>query len=56
MPDAVIYLGDGDKNIVVDSKASIVNFLEYTNAQNDDEINEAVKKILFKCFRQGKRA
>ena len=45
MPDAVIYLGDGDKNIVVDSKASIVNFLEYTNAQNDDEINEAVKKF-----------
>ena len=30
---------------MVDSKASIVNFLEYTNAQNDDEINEAVKKF-----------
>lgn len=45
MPDAVIYLGDGDKNIVVDSKASIVNFLEYTNAQNEDEVNEAVKKF-----------
>jgi len=45
MPDAVIYLGDGNRNIVVDSKASVVNFLEYTNAQNEDEANEAVKKF-----------
>lgn len=44
-PDAVIYLADGDKNIVVDSKASIVNYLEYTNAQNKDEANTFSKKF-----------
>lgn len=44
-PDAVIYLAQGDKNIIVDSKASIVNFLEYTNAQNEDEAADFVKKF-----------
>ncbi len=44
-PDAVIYLSDGTKNIIVDSKASIANYLEYTNAQNEDEAQVSVKKF-----------
>jgi len=44
-PDAVIYLSDGTKNIIVDSKASIVNFLEYTNAKNEDEAGDFIKKF-----------
>ncbi len=43
-PDAVIYLADG-KNIIVDSKATIVNFLEYTNADSDEAANESIKKF-----------
>lgn len=42
-PDAVIYLADGDKNIIVDSKAPITSFLDYTNAQNEDEANNSIK-------------
>ncbi len=45
MPDAVIYLGEGDKNIVVDSKAVITGYLDYTNAENEDEANECIKKF-----------
>ena len=44
-PDAVIYLADGSKNIIVDSKASIANFLEYTNAKNEDEAGDFIKKF-----------
>ncbi len=44
-PDAVIYLSDGTKNIIVDSKASIANFLDYTNAQNEDEAQDSIKKF-----------
>jgi len=44
-PDAVIFLSEGDKNIVIDSKASVVNFLEYTNAQNEDEAGDFMKKF-----------
>ena len=44
-PDAVIYLSDGSKNIIVDSKASIVNFLEYTNAKNEEEAGDFIKKF-----------
>lgn len=44
-PDAVIYLSDGSKNIVVDSKASIANYLEYTNAENEDEASDFIKKF-----------
>ncbi len=45
MPDAVIYLAEGDKNIVVDSKASIAGYLDYTNAENEDIANECIKKF-----------
>ncbi len=45
MPDAVIYLAEGDKNIVVDSKASIVNYLEYTNSKDEDEAAECAKRF-----------
>lgn len=44
-PDAVIYLADGDKNIIVDSKASIVNYLEYINAEDKDEASIFSKKF-----------
>ncbi len=43
-PDAVIYLADG-KNIIVDSKATIVNFLEYTNASTEEAAAESIKKF-----------
>ncbi len=45
MPDAVIYLGEGDKNIIVDSKAPISGYLDYTNAKDDDEANNCIKKF-----------
>lgn len=44
-PDAVIYLADGNKNVIVDSKASIVNYLEYTNSKNEDEAGDLAKKF-----------
>lgn len=44
-PDAVIYLADGNKNVIVDSKASIVNYLEYTNSENEDEAKDLAKKF-----------
>ena len=43
-PDAVIYLSDG-KNIIVDSKATIVNLLEYTNASTEEAAAESIKKF-----------
>lgn len=45
MPDAVIYLAEGNKNIVVDSKASIVNYLEYTNSKDENIAAECIKRF-----------
>lgn len=45
MPDVVIYLGEGDKNIIVDSKAPISGYLDYTNAKDEDEANDCIKKF-----------
>ena len=35
--DAVIYLSEGNKSIVVDSKASLAEFINYTESQDEDE-------------------
>ncbi len=45
MPDAVIYLGEGDKNIIVDSKAPISGYLDYTNAENEDAAQDCIKRF-----------
>lgn len=44
-PDAVIYLAEGNKNIIIDSKAPIAGYLDYTNAQNEDEAGTCIKEF-----------
>lgn len=44
-PDAVIYLSEGNKNIIIDSKAPIAGYLDYTNAQNEEEASICIKEF-----------
>jgi DNA recombination protein RmuC len=42
-PDVVIYLPDG-KNLVIDSKVSLIAFEKAVNAENDDERTQYIKE------------
>ncbi|MCK5294560.1 MAG: DNA recombination protein RmuC [Arcobacteraceae bacterium] len=44
-PDVIVHLPAG-KDIVIDSKVSLIGYLKYIEAQNDDEKKRAVKDML----------
>jgi DNA recombination protein RmuC len=45
IPDVIVHLPN-KKDVVIDSKVSLVNYQEYMNATNDDEIQQASKKFI----------
>lgn len=44
-PDVIIKLPD-DKNLIIDSKVSLVSYEKYANAENDEEKEQALKAYL----------
>lgn len=44
-PDAVVYYPDDNKNIVIDSKMSLVDFLELVNTEDNDEREKYLKQF-----------
>ena len=44
-PDAVVYYPDGDKNIVIDSKMSFVDFLNFVEADDENEKQNSLKQF-----------
>lgn len=42
-PDAVVYYPDDDKNIVIDSKMSFVDFLNFVEAEDEDEKQNSLR-------------
>ncbi len=43
--DAIIYLPNGNKNIIIDSKAPLAEFLNYTENYNEDSLNNFYKDV-----------
>ena len=50
-PDAVVYYPEDNKNIVIDSKMSLVDFLEFVNS-DDDETKERLLKQFYKAIEE----
>ena len=44
-PDAVVYYPDDDKNIVIDSKMSFVDFLNFVEADDENEKQNSLKQF-----------
>ncbi len=44
--DAVIYLSEGKKSVVIDSKASLVEFINFTETTDDDEKQKHLNAFL----------
>ena len=44
-PDAVVYYPDDDKNIVIDSKMSFVNFLNFVETDDENEKQNSLKQF-----------
>lgn len=44
--DAVIYLSEGKKSVVIDSKASLVEFINFTDTTDDDEKQKHLNAFL----------
>lgn len=45
MPDAVVYFPDDNKNIVIDSKLPLVDFLGYVEANDEDDKEKSLKQF-----------
>jgi len=43
-PDVILHLPE-EKDIIIDSKVSLVSYLNYTNANNEDEKTRALKEL-----------
>lgn len=50
-PDAVVYYPEDNKNIVIDSKMSLVDFLEFVNS-DDGETKEHLLKQFYKAIEE----
>ncbi len=50
-PDAVVYYPDDDKNIVIDSKMSFVDFLNYIESDDENE-KQALLKQFYKSIEE----
>lgn len=44
--DAIVYLSESNKCIVIDSKASLVDFISFMNSDNEDEKNNYLNSFL----------
>ena len=44
-PDAVVYYPDNNKNIVIDSKMSLVDFIELVNSEDEEEKSRYLKQF-----------